>query len=162
MSALERFRHWWQSRELREQRMLAVMFAALAAFLLWFGVVAPLQRARDAARDRHHRAAADLREVVQGVDTITALQARNPGMSTADAFASAVLDTAASAQVPISRQRIDDAGVLQVGIDAVDAPTLLGWLDYLRHQHGIVPLAVDITERNGRLQVQASFRSPSP
>lgn len=162
MNIFKKPRHWWQSRERREQRMLAVMFAALAAFVLWFAVVAPLQRVRDAARDRHHGAAADLREVVHGVDTITALQARNPGMSTADAFASAVLDTAAAARVPVSRQRIDDAGVLQVGIDAVEAPALLGWLDHLRHQHGIAPLALDISERNGRLQVQASFRSPSP
>lgn len=162
MNTFDKLRHWWQSRELREQRMLAVMFAAIAAFALWFGVVAPLRHARDAARDRHDRAVAELREVTRGVEAIRALQAQRPAASSADDFARAILDAAAAAQVPVSRQRIDESGVLEVGIDAVDAPALLGWLDGLVRQHGIAPLALDITERNGRLQVQASFRTPSP
>lgn len=161
MSAFDNLRHWWQSREPREQRMLAVMFAAIAAFALWFGVVAPLQRACDAAQDRHDRAVEDLREVGRGVDAITALQARRPTGSTGGNFAATILDAAAAAQVPVSRQRIDDAGVLEVGIDAIGAPALLGWLDGLGRQHGIAPMTLDITERNGSLQVQASFRPPS-
>ena len=162
MSTFDKFRHWWQSREPREQQMLAVMFAALGAFALWFGVIAPLQHARDAARDRHDLAVADLREVTRSVDAIRTLQAQRPAASVPDDFARAILDAAAAAQVPVSRQRIDEAGVLEVGIDAVDASVLLAWLDGLVQQHGIAPLAIDITERNGRLQVQASFRMPSP
>ncbi|MGY0557272.1 MULTISPECIES: type II secretion system protein GspM [unclassified Lysobacter] len=162
MSTFDKLRHGWQSRELREQRMLAVMFVAIAAFALWFGVVAPLRHVRDAARDRVDRATADLREVTRGVTAIRTLQAQRPAASAPDDFASAILDAAAAAQVPVSRQRIDEAGVLEVGIDAVDAPALLGWLDGLVEQHGIAPMAVDIAERNGRLQVQARFRSPSP
>lgn len=163
MSTIDNLRQWWRSRELREQRMLAVMFVAVAAFALWFGVVAPLQHMRDAARDRHDSAAADLHEVTQAVDTITALQARNPGLpTTGDAFARAILDAAASAQVPVSRQRTGDAGMLEIGIDAVAAPALLGWLDALIQQHGIAPQGLDISERNGSLQVQASFRAPPP
>ena len=162
MNAADRLFHWWQAREPREQRMLAVMCAAIGAFVVWFGVVAPLREVRDAAGERHRRAAADLREISHGVDTITALQARNPAIPTVDAFASVILDTAATAQVPISRQRIDDAGVLVVGIDAVAAPALLGWLDRLGHEHGIAPLALEISERNGDLQVQARFRPSMP
>ncbi|MGQ4658968.1 type II secretion system protein GspM [Lysobacter sp. F6437] len=162
MSTIDNLRQWWQSRELREQRMLAMMFVAVAAFALWFGVVAPLQHMRDAARDRRDSAAADLQEVTQAVDAITALQARNPGLPTGDAFTSAILDTAASTQVPVSRQRTGDAGMLEIGIDAVAAPALLGWLDALIQQHGIAPQALDISERNGSLQVQASFRAPPP
>lgn len=160
MSTFDHLRHWWRSREPREQRMLAVMFAAIAAFALWLGVVAPLQRARDAARERHDRTVEDLREVERGVDAITALQARGPTASTGGNFAGTILDTAAAAQVPVSRQRIDDAGVLEVGIDAVGAPALLGWLDGLGRQYGIAPMTLEITERNGSLQVQASFRPP--
>ena len=158
MNTLDKFRQWWQSRELREQRMLAVMFAAITAFALWFGVIAPLQHTRDAARDRHDRAVADLREVARGVDTIRALQAQWPAASPDDDFADTIVGAAAAAKVPVSRQRIDDAGVLEVGIDAVDAPALLGWLDGLVQQHGIAPSALDITERNGRLQVEVAFR----
>ena len=162
MNRSDRLRHWWQAREPREQRMLALMCAAIGAFALWFGVVAPLRQWRDAARDRHQRAAADLGEVVRGIDTITALQARDPAMSTDAAFASAILDSAATAQVPVSRQRLDDAGVFEVGIDAVGAPALLGWLDRLRHEHGIAPLTLDIRERSGSLQVEVRFRSSMP
>jgi len=63
--------------------------------------------------------------------------------------------------VPVARQRNDDAGTLQIGIDAVAAPALLGWLDGLRQRHGIAPATLDITEHNGALRVQAGFAPPA-
>ena len=51
---------WWQERALRERRMLAVMFIALAAFIAWYGISVPLRGLRDDARARHERAASEL------------------------------------------------------------------------------------------------------
>lgn len=159
---LEPARRWWQEREPRERRMLGLMFAAIGGFVLWVGVVMPLQRVRDEALANRDRAANELREVVAAIGRIEALQSRQPATPTGDAFARTILDAAVAAEVPVSRQRLDDAGILTVGIDAVAAPALLGWLGGLQREHGIAPTTLDIAERNGRLQVQVGFRSPSP
>ena len=53
----QRVRHWWRQREPRERWMLGVMVAAVAAFVLWYGVMVPLHTAADAAHQRHARAA---------------------------------------------------------------------------------------------------------
>lgn len=160
MSRFERFRQGWQAREPRERRMLAVMFAALGAFGCWYAVIAPLQRAEAAAQARYQRAAADLVEVQSTVRDIQALEAGRPA-ATNDTWADTVLETAAAAQVPISRQRTGDQGALTVGIDAVGAPALFAWFDVLRQQHGITPHALDVGERNGQLRVEMSFQ-PEP
>lgn len=155
------FQRWWQSREPREQTLLAVMIVALVAFVLWLGVFL-LQRTATAAQTRYDRAAADLIEVESSVREIDALLAQRPPIPAGDAFAATILGAAAASDVPVSRQRIDDAGILTVGIDATDAPALLGWLDDLRRQHGIAPHTLDIGKRNGRLRVEVAFRPATP
>lgn len=154
------FQRWWQSREPRERTMLAAMIA-LVAFVLWLGVFL-LQRTASAAQIRYDRAAADLIEVESGVRQIDVLLAQRPPNPAGDAFTATILDAAAANDVPVSRQRIDDAGILTVGIDATDAPALIGWLDELRQQHGIAPHTLDIGKRNGRLRVEVAFRPAAP
>lgn len=49
---IARARSWFAGRSVREQRMLAAMAIALALFVAWFGVAAPILNFRaDAARD---------------------------------------------------------------------------------------------------------------
>lgn len=155
-------RRWWQSRQPREQLMLAVMSVAIGIFLLWSGAIVPLRHAHDAAMVHYDRAVTDLRETEHAVAMIAALQAQRPAPPASDAFASTIVEAATATQVPITRQRTDDAGVFTLGIDAVDTPALLAWLEGLHRQHGIAPSTLDISERNGRLQVQASFSPPPP
>lgn len=161
MSALSAFVPWWQALAPRERAMLGMMSVAIVAFALWLGAVRPLQHARDAAMQRHDRAAAGLQEVIAATDAIQALQARQPAPPAGDAFARTILDAAAAAHVPVARQRGNDTGGLEIGIDAVAAPALFGWLEALRHRHGIAPALLDVTERNGELRVQASFAAPA-
>ena len=161
MSAPTGIRSWWQALAPRERAMLGVMLVAIAAFALWLGAIRPLQQARDAASQHYDRAAADLREVAMAVETMASLQAQRPSPPAGEAFARTILDAAATAHVPVARQRSDDAGVLEVGIDAVSAPVLFGWLDGLRQRHGIAPTVLDVTERNGELRVQARFTPPT-
>lgn len=149
---------WWDARAPRERLMLAAMLLAVLAFALWLGAWRPLRAAADAARDHRMRAAAVLAEVRAGVAAIADLQAQGPAPLATDALAGAVLRTAAAERVPISRQRTDDAGVLTVGIDAVQATALFGWLDALKRQHGLAPIQLEVEERNGQLVAQAHFR----
>ncbi len=50
MSSFQRLHHWWTQRNRREQAMLAVMFAAVAAFAFWYGMLSPARALREAAR----------------------------------------------------------------------------------------------------------------
>ena len=48
---IERLRVLWGERSHREQWMLGVMFALLAAVILWLGVARPLAAAQRSVRD---------------------------------------------------------------------------------------------------------------
>ena len=153
----DRINGWWRTRAPRERLMLAVMAVAIAAFVLWLGVLRPLQAWTDAARQRHERAAVELGEVEAAVRDIQALETGRPGSPSEPEFERTVLEAAAVAQVPVTRQRTD-GGTLVVGIDAVAVPALFDWLDRLRTRHGIAPASLEIGKRNGALRVEAGFR----
>ncbi|KGM56515.1 hypothetical protein N799_03620 [Lysobacter arseniciresistens ZS79] len=156
-----RFRDRWDTFAPRERAMLALMAVAVAAFVLWLGVLRPLQARADAAVRDHRRAAADHAELAAAIRAIRELQADRPAITTGDAFTRAVLESATAAQVPVTRQR-SDAGLLVIGIDAVAAPALFGWLDGLRNRHGIAPASLDIGKRNGSLRAEVAFQLPPP
>lgn len=161
MSAFAHGLRWWQARERRERAMLGVMVAAVLGFAAWYGVAMPLQRAQQRAGDQLREATADLAEVRAAVDRIRELQAARPSPDP-QAVARQILDSAAAGSVPVSRQRVDDAGRLTVGIDAVAAPTLFAWLDTLHATHGTAPSALDIGKQGGTLRVEAVFDTASP
>lgn len=151
---------WWQAREPRERWMVAVMLAAVAVFVSWYGIIAPLRQARDDARARHAAAVAAAREVEQALAHVEASAARLPPAPAGDAFATTVVDSAGAAGVAVSRQDEGSDGVLVIAIDAVDAPTLFGWIDALRREHGIAPLALQVDKRGGRLRAELRFAPP--
>lgn len=155
-----RLADWWQAREPRERRMVAVMLAALAAFVLWYGMIAPLRQARDDARARHAEAVAAVQEIERALASIEASTARLPPAPAGDAFAATVVDSAGAAGVAISRQDEGGDGVLVVAVDAVAAPALFGWIDALRREHGIAPLALQVDKRGGRLRAELRFVPP--
>lgn len=166
MSARMRAMAWWQARDGRERAMLAVMLAMLAGFALWYGVFAPLRHLRDAAQARYDRAVSELRVVEATAAEIRALQQRSGppagGAAGDQALAKQVLDSASAAGIPVSRQRVDADGALQVDIDAVAAPALLAWLEALRRDHALAPTAVSISRANGALRVELAFPGGEP
>ncbi|MDH5824137.1 type II secretion system protein GspM [Luteimonas sp. RD2P54] len=160
-----RLADWWHAREPRERWMVSAMLIALAAFALWYGAIAPLRQARDAARERHAAAAAALREIESALAYLEASAARLPPAPAGDAFARAIADSAGAAGVAIGRQDHGGGGgegVLVVAIDAVDAAALFGWIDALRRDHGIVPTGLQVDKRGGRLRAELRFAPPLP
>lgn len=153
-------REYWGRFNRRERIMVAAMVVAVALFVLAYGVVLPLHGAREAARERHARAATELLEVEAAARTLEAARRRHPDALIGDAFVAAVLDTAGVAGVSVSRRDIAPDGAVAIGIDAVGAPSLLAWLDALRNRHGIAPQQLRIDKRDGRLRVDAIFAPP--
>ncbi len=146
---------WWRTRAPRERWMLTVMVLAIVAFLVWFAVLRPLARwQQDAAADRL-AATATLAEVRAARDGLAAFQSALPDPPAAVPLEELLPRTATAAGVALSRQQRHE-GLLTVGIDAVDAPALLAWLDALARQ-GIAPVALDVGERDGRLHAEFAF-----
>lgn len=151
---------WWLAREPRERLMLVVMGIAVAAFVLWLGLLRPLQAWAEEARARHDRAAAGLAWVQSAVRELEARGIGQPAPQADQAdngFKDIILATAASARVEVTRQRTDEAGGLSIGIDAVGAPELFAWLDRLYADHGIAPVSMQVDKRNGALRVEVAF-----
>lgn len=152
-------REWWQARAPRERRMLAVMFLALAAFIGWFAVLAPLGRLADDAASRRGAAVALLAEVHAARAELAAFAGTRPGYDAEAPLEPLLARTAGAAGVALSRQR-RDGDRLTLGIDAVPAPALLGWLDTLSRQHGLAPAAMEVGKRNGQLHAELVFTGP--
>lgn len=153
-------RTWWQAREPRERIMVSVMLVAIAAFVAWYGVLSPLRHARDAAQARYLRAVAALAETESTLATLGQARGTRPAVRGA-AFADRIVDSAGAAGVAISRRDTDADSSLVLGIDGVAANTLFAWLDALRRDHGIAPLALEIDKRDGRLRAELRF-APAP
>jgi general secretion pathway protein M len=161
MTAWQRAAKWWQARDGRERRMLAVMCAALAAFAWWYGLVAPMQRMREAARSDYLQTVREVQAMAADLERIAALRGSGRRPPTAETLPRIVLSSATGAGLAISRQRGQDDG-FEIGIDSAETAQVFGWLDALRQQHGIAPEMLEIERRNGAVRVEARFRAPRP
>lgn len=149
---------WWRQREPRERWMLGVMAAAVAAFVLWYGVLLPLRATRDAAQARHERATLALLQADLQLAQLRTLDQRDvPVPADAAALKAAVLDTARTAGLSVSRERDDGATGFGIEADAATPQQLFAWLDALRLQHGLAPSMLSAAKSEGRLRVQAGF-----
>ncbi len=157
----QRVRHWWRQREPRERWMLGVMVAAVAAFVLWYGVMVPLHAAADAAHQRHARAALALVEAELQRTQLQALDQRDVAPpADAAALKRAVLALASTAGLAVSRERDEGADGFGIEADAATPHQLFAWLDALRQQHGLAPSALSVARSAGELRVQARFATP--
>lgn len=148
---------WWRARDARERRMLLAMGVALAAFAWWYGLLVPLRHLREHTRTRYDHAAAEwlaVRDAAAAIRDLSAGRPRDGATLAAD-----VLAAAKTAGVAVSRQRPQAQARLAVGIDAVDAPQLLAWLDVLQRERRVGVERIRIEKRDGRLQADIVFRA---
>lgn len=148
---------WWQDRAPRERWMLSIMCAAIAAFVAWYAVLAPLQAMRQRAADRHAAAVMDAAEIERGLEAIAASEASGAARVPAAALHQLVTDSAGAAGINFDRREVAADGGLDVTIDAVSSGTLFNWLDGLRPEHAVAPMAVDVERREGRLRARLRF-----
>ena len=132
--------------------MLRVMSVAIAAFVWWYGLLVPLQQLREHTRTRYDHAAAEWQAVREGAAAIRTLSAGRP--RDAATLAGDAMAAAEAAGVAVSRQRPQAGKSLAIGIDAVDAPQLLAWLDAMQRERRVVVDQAHIEKRDGRLQAE--------
>lgn len=153
MTTKDRALAWWFARSERERWLLAAMAAMLALVMVWYGVVAPLRWASDAAVDRRERAGSGL--------ALTANLAPGPAgkRSTSPQTLAQIVDASAAASgIAIDRRREDADGRLTVWIGAVEPKTLMQWIVNLRKGHGVAVVALTASKVDASsLEVELSF-----
>jgi len=146
---------WWRDRSRREQLMLLVMAALLAATIAWLGILRPLALARDAAAGRLATAETALGEVRAMTLAIRAAEARaQPAGNTP--VIERVGARASEAGFTAERLTSDSDGRVTMRLPAVKPAILLRWLADVETRDSIIVDRLSIT-RNGDATVAADL-----
>lgn len=139
---------WFETRSLREKRLLLVMAALLVLTLVWYVIILPVGDALSSARARHADAVIRLGQTEDRVDAIRAIQRQRPPPLTGS-FADAVRARAAEAGFVLASLDEDGSDRVRVGIQSARPAALLPWLARLESA-GILVDAVAFTDNGDR------------
>lgn len=158
----DRLHPWWAERTLREQRMLALMAALVAATLAWLAVVRPVLAWREAAAADRVRAEAVLAGVRADLRRVGPTDVRRPVIEV-EGFEPLALRTAEAAGLDATTGR-DAAGRLEFRIAHASTAALFGWLSVLENDHAIAVVSLGVVENpDATLQVEGVLsRLPAP
>lgn len=150
-----RMKSYWAERSVREQGMLGIMFALLGATILWFGIVAPLDRAQRSSRDALHDATdrnAAIRAAVRQMKVLPRQSATGP-VSPIDQF---VGQSAGDAGLTLERSQAQGDDRIDIAIASVRPTALFSWIAALENQGvRVETLSVRPSPTAGSLSVQA-------
>lgn len=122
---------------MREQRMLIGLGALLAATILWFGMVRPLDHALADARGRHDRAVLALADARAQAAAIRGLERVRPPALPAPIHVY-VGALAGEAGFTPAKIELESGDQVHIAINAARAPALLTWVSDLERRRGLV------------------------
>lgn len=150
-----RIKAYWAERSLREQWMLGIMFALLGATILWFGIIAPLDRAQRSSRDALHEATdrnAAIRAAVRQLKALPRQTASGPA-SPIDQF---IGQSAGDAGLTLERAQAQGNDRIDIAIASVRPTALFSWIAALEAQGvRVETLTVRPSGTAGSLSLQA-------
>jgi general secretion pathway protein M len=153
------FGPWWQSRTLREQRLLLAMFGLLAVVLAWLLVVRPLGDAYSAARERHGAAVIALAEAKARAETVALIERERPA-SLAEPLEMVIGRSANEAGFAVSQLRAEGTNRVVVAMAAVRPQAFFGWVETTAAANGlIVDRLTAGTNSDQTLTVEVAFRA---
>lgn len=131
-SAISPLAAMWAGRAAREQVLLAAGAALCLALAAWFAVIDPVLGWRAAAGARHAEAVAGYEAVAAGLARYRALSSAAPANAAEnETIRSVVAGAASRSGLVLSRVLPDEAGRLNVWIDAADPDLVMAWLGEL-------------------------------
>ncbi|MDG2531396.1 type II secretion system protein GspM [Caulobacter endophyticus] len=149
---MNRIAESWNARTPRERVMLAVMAVAVLGVGGFYGVVVPLKRSGEAARER----LTDARELSAALAAATGVA--SPAKAAAGPVSTIVETSAASLGVPIARKRQEGDGAFTIWINAIDARTLLPWVASLERETGLSVAGFTASRLdNGLVEAEVTF-----
>jgi type II secretory pathway component PulM len=148
---------YWRRLSVREQGLVLGASLLMGCVLGWFAVVQPLLAWRDRARAAYVDSATSHYDLASGIARLQELQTSQAGspQGEREPVRSVVAGAASRAGIVLSRVLPDEAGRLNVWIEAVDPATLMGWLETLSREHGVVVVRAGIEQSgSGELRAQ--------
>jgi general secretion pathway protein M len=147
---------WWASRSEREQLLLGVMIALMAAVFVWLTILRPLAAARKTAESRHQAATSEAGMVRAKIATVQRLAAKPP-----EALGAPLPEflRGSAAQAGFTNAVVDGAGNgrARLMIASAKAIVLLGWIDQLDARGVFIERATIRTNSDGTIAIEASF-----
>ena len=141
---IARSRRAWAERTVREQGLLLAGVAIAAACAVWFFAVSPVLDWRASAKREYAAAVAEHAEMGAGLARWRDLSATQEDGSGGGSDAGVdqplrtlVARAAREGGIPVTRVLPDEQGRLNVWVDPVAAPSLMGWLDALSRDEGV-------------------------
>jgi general secretion pathway protein M len=132
-----RLRPWFDTRSLREKRLIAAMLALAVLTAIWAGIIRPVGDALSSARERHADAVVRLANTQAALDTLRGIQARRSRPLTGS-----LVDTvrAAASEAGFVLANLDQQAPdrVHVGIQSARAGALVGWLARLERSGVLV------------------------
>jgi len=130
-------RVWFDTRSLREKRLILAMLALAALTLVWAGIIRPVGDGLSSARERHRDAVVRLANTQAAVDTLRRIQAQRtrPLTGTLADTVRAAANEAGFALASLDEQAPDR---VHVGIQSARAGALVGWLARLERSGVLV------------------------
>lgn len=127
---MARAKAYWAERSPREQRLLAVMMTLLTMTILWFGIIAPLNTAREEATARLDQATLASGRVNAAAEALR-LATLTPPTKLTTSLAATIASSATEAGFMPSRLDPQAADRVIIAIPSAKAPALFAWLDTL-------------------------------
>lgn len=141
-------RVWFDSRSLRERRLLLVMVALLVLTILWAGIIRPVGDGLSSARERHADAVLRVAETEMRIDALHNAQRRRPSPLTGS-LADNVRARADDAGFALASLTEDGPGRVRIGIQSARPGALTGWIARLEDT-GILVDSLALTNNGDR------------
>lgn len=128
---------WWQSRTLREQRLILAMLALAAIVFVWLAILRPIGDAHSAAKERHGRAVIALAEARTRAAAIRTLERQRPPALSVP-IETLVGQSASEGGFALSQLRGDGGTRVTLAIAAARPQALFAWVERLEREQGLI------------------------
>lgn len=149
---------WFAGLTQREQLSLVVMGLALALYLLYMLLVAPLGQARDRLAVQNEAVAESLQRVDVMVSQILALRDSGAGGKQRRNLTSLINRSTAAANLQVSRLQPNSRGEIQVRMEGAAFDDLMAWLYQVEHRDKLLVREVSITQAGAAGRVNATIQ----
>ena len=149
---------WFAGLTQREQLSLLVMGLALALYLLYMVLVAPLANARDDLARQNRGVAASLQRVDVMVSQILALRESGASSSQGRNLTALVNRSTAALGLQVSRLQPNSRGEIQVRLEGVPFDDLVSWLHQMEISERLLVRELSVSQGASAGRVNATIR----
>lgn len=149
---------WFVQLNQREQLSLLVLGFAVALYLLYMLVWAPLDGKRDSLADQNRAVATSLQRVDAMVSEIQHLRDSGAQAGSRRNLTSLINQSTSRLQLRVSRLQPNSRGEIQVRLESAAFDDVLAWLHQMEYREGLLVREVSITQAGTVGRVNATVR----